>query len=336
MFATAFHPFAKASLGDAPTTAMSDTPTVSVHTEMTETGMIVRVKASTMWPGARASLAASASIDGSASALRVDGVVSTRLDHMTYLVRRPTPLYSEAAFQDQVGMLQAGTLVQGGFPSSEGWIALDDDESWLFMDGRVELLEPFAETSRPFVRLIPLPSGLDLSLAAVQEASDSLIITVPSANQAPNLTAPVPVDVAVPSPPVLSRTLSSDSQAVMTALDSIDEQMQTMQKMSDAAEATLERAGASDLNLELRSQLGQLHGNVNTLLATRIDALLVGALVSGRDAARLKRKALIKQAECLIERTESQVKRFDELRAEVSSPSVQASATGEDEYIVMY
>ena len=45
-------------------------------------------------------------------------------------------------------------------------------------------------------------------------------------------------------------------------------------------------------------------GNANRLLATRIDAILTGELISGRDDARAKRKALIKQVEKLIEKLE--------------------------------
>lgn len=97
----------------------------------------------------------------------------------------------------------------------------------------------------------------------------------------------------------------------------------------------------------------QLHGNANKLLATKIDAILTsappppphqqrqlssavershththrhddslsearralaGELISGRDDARAKRKALIKVVEKLIETVEDQVKRFDKLR----------------------
>ena len=53
----------------------------------------------------------------------------------------------------------------------------------------------------------------------------------------------------------------------------------------------------------------------NKLLATRIDAILTGDLVSGKDDARAKRKALIQKVEKLIETVEGQVKRFDQMRA---------------------
>ena len=66
----------------------------------------------------------------------------------------------------------------------------------------------------------------------------------------------------------------------------------------------------------LRGELAQLHGSANKLLATRIDAILTSELISGRDDARAKRKALIKQVEKLIEKCESQIKRYDKLRAQ--------------------
>ena len=64
----------------------------------------------------------------------------------------------------------------------------------------------------------------------------------------------------------------------------------------------------------LRNELAQLHGNANKILATRIDAILTGELVSGKDDARAKRKALIKVVEGLIETVEAQVKRYDKAR----------------------
>lgn len=89
-----------------------------------------------------------------------------------------------------------------------------------------------------------------------------------------------------------------------------------MQQKCFAAESTLSGATlASELDPKLRNELAQLHGNANKLLATRIDAILTGDLVSGKDDARAKRKALIQKVEKLIETVEGQVKRFDQMRA---------------------
>lgn len=45
-----------------------------------------------------------------------------------------------------------------------------------------------------------------------------------------------------------------------------------------------------------------------------------GDLNSGKDDARAARKQLIKKVEALIEKLESQVRSFDQLRAEQPSP----------------
>jgi len=124
----------------------------------------------------------------------------------------------------------------------------------------------------------------------------------------------------------------------MDALQTIDDELQKMQHSSDAAEATLE-ASASDasiLDLGLRSQLAALHGNINSLVATRIDALLVGDLITGKETARCRRKSLIKRAENLIERVEGQVSRFDGIRSGAMSSTHILALAGEEDDIVMY
>jgi len=49
------------------------------------------------------------------------------------------------------------------------------------------------------------------------------------------------------------------------------------------------------LDPKLRNDLAQLHGNLNKLLATKLDAILTGDLNSGKDDARAKRKELIRK-----------------------------------------
>jgi hypothetical protein len=53
-------------------------------------------------------------------------------------------------------------------------------------------------------------------------------------------------------------------------------------------------------------------------------AALTGELVSGRDDARAKRKALIKTVERLIDSVEKLVKKFDALKKRVSASSAPA------------
>ena len=82
-----------------------------------------------------------------------------------------------------------------------------------------------------------------------------------------------------------------------------------------SSKQTLQSTAGDQLDPKMRNELAQLHGNANKLLATRIDAILTGDLVSGKDDARAKRKALIQKVEKLIETVEGQVKRFDQMRA---------------------
>lgn len=295
------------------------------------------------------------------------------LTNYSYRLCRPMPVFEEASKrQGIVDVLRAGSIVRGGLPSSSGWIPLDDDELWLFDDGRsLELMES-SHARRPFVRHIPLPSSVDVNVAALEEHDDRLIITLPYSNRmakhaagqglqeptevmveavesppaqsaspsAHEGLAQEPIKVTVTavepahsppcpraSPPTLARTLSAGSKAVMDALRHIDDQMKALQKSSDEAEIALHCSGASGLNLGLRSQLGQMHGDANSLLGNKIDAILISSLVSGKEAARLQRKALIKQAESLIERVEGQVKRFDEIRAHASSSTTAVQPT---------
>jgi hypothetical protein len=97
---------------------------------------------------------------------------------------------------------------------------------------------------------------------------------------------------------------------VSTDLDSIAQELQRMSSISDRADSVLADAHA-DIPPGLRNELSQLHGHVNSLLATRLDAIITGELHSGRDQARARRKELIRDAEALIERIEQQVQTID-------------------------
>ena len=124
----------------------------------------------------------------------------------------------------------------------------------------------------------------------------------------------------MPQPPHrLMREMSMASRATHDTLEQIELEVLDMQRTCDAAEETLEKTAADQLEPQLRNDLAQLHGNANKLLATRIDAILTSELISGRDDARAKRKALIKQVEKLIEAVEGQIKRIDKMK--VAAPS---------------
>jgi len=105
------------------------------------------------------------------------------------------------------------------------------------------------------------------------------------------------------------------SGVTLETLEQIEQEVLEMQLACEKAEQTLQTTPGEQLDPHMRNALAQLHGSANKLLATRIDAILTSELVSGRDDARAKRKALIKQVEMLIETVEGQVKRFDKARA---------------------
>lgn len=112
--------------------------------------------------------------------------------------------------------------------------------------------------------------------------------------------------------------MSFMSQQTCGTLDDIERQLAQMSVQSTEADQELDDEEVAELRPQLRNELAQLHGNANKLLATRLDAILTGDLNSGKDAARAKRKALIRATEALIETVEGQVKRFDARRAELA------------------
>ena len=111
-----------------------------------------------------------------------------------------------------------------------------------------------------------------------------------------------------PSHNRLKRGMSSASNLVAEELDDLELEFKAMMEMSDAAARDL---GAGEMPKTLRSELAQLHGTANKMLATRVDSLLTGDLTSGKDEARARRKALVAGLEALIERTEQQVSFLD-------------------------
>jgi len=117
----------------------------------------------------------------------------------------------------------------------------------------------------------------------------------------------------VPSAKLDRTRFSVASLETNSELDVLELQIKAMQVTSDEAETVLSaEVGTVEIPTRMRNELAQLHGNLNKLLATRLDAILTGELNTGKDAARAKRKELIKTTETLIERVEGQVKRYDQ------------------------
>jgi len=144
----------------------------------------------------------------------------------------------------------------------------------------------------------PMSRGADLHRAAAAAAREP----------AGASTAPV---TGSESSPALGRVLSNKSMTVSTDLDGIAQELRQLTSVSKRADAVLSDAHA-EIPTGLRNDLSQLHGHANSLLATRLDAILTGELHSGRDQARARRKDLIRAAEALIERIEQQVRTIDQ------------------------
>ena len=110
-----------------------------------------------------------------------------------------------------------------------------------------------------------------------------------------------------------SRKYSVMSREAIETLDSLAEQIATMAARCDAvsAEVPTRAAGAIELK-HFRSELAQLHGNVDKLQFNKIDAVMTGPLTSGKAAAKAQRKALTKQCIALGERIEAVVKQNEE------------------------
>ena len=104
------------------------------------------------------------------------------------------------------------------------------------------------------------------------------------------------------------------SQKTVSVLDQLKLDVLDMQQRSLRAEGLLNAPPDEGLPPSLRNDLAQLHGDANKILATRIDAILTGDLMSGKDDARSMRKQLIRDVEALIEKVEQQVVRCDRIR----------------------
>lgn len=138
-----------------------------------------------------------------------------------------------------------------------------------------------------------------------------------SSPDAPPSRKPAPVPLDSLAPPPLNSHLSVRSMSTVNTLASIEAEMDEMLQTSERAVELILAAQQSraQVPVELRGSLCTLHGSANKMLATRIDAIMTGDLVSGKDEARASRKALVRQCEQLIERVEAQIKSVDALKS---------------------
>ena len=141
--------------------------------------------------------------------LVIEGHVSFKPLYHEYVCCHPTPLFKEPSAHAAVLMLPKGKTVRGGLPSSKGWIALDDDESWIFKSAELCLREPEMAWV-PFTRHVRLPRDVEMAQATCQELRRELVYTVPRCRAQPkheelaHIKAPPPpspVSVVPPPPP---------------------------------------------------------------------------------------------------------------------------------------
>jgi hypothetical protein len=104
-----------------------------------------------------------------------------------------------------------------------------------------------------------------------------------------------PSAAAARRPAELTRKYSVASQHTVDTLEGLDLQLKNMQLDLNRSADAIGAPPGTGLDPKLRNDLAQLHGNLNKLLATKLDAILTGDLNSGKDDARAKRKELIRK-----------------------------------------
>merc|ERR1719399_836422 len=96
-----------------------------------------------------------------------------------YITRSRAGLYAEPSTAALAGFIPAGQVLRGSMPSSRGWIALDDEESFVRDDGSLALSSPAPQPAR-FSRRVDMPDDADLEGASIlEEKSSGLTIRVP-------------------------------------------------------------------------------------------------------------------------------------------------------------
>lgn len=125
-------------------------------------------------------------------------LVKEREAEYEYMTRRRAGVFSEPHQQALVGVLPAGQHVMGNAPTNSGWIALDDDETWMLDDGSLALVgRPTPSRPIAFAKRVPLPADAELRHARSQpDGRGGLLVTVPRSlrRHAPAARRHVPVN----------------------------------------------------------------------------------------------------------------------------------------------
>lgn len=165
----------------APTPAHNDTsaPEPRIHLEEKADQYIAHIES----PVAGYQLHdVNATLDGDRDIVIRGKIVSSRGNGFhQYVTTRRAGVYSEPHQSALVGVVPTGQRVTGGQPTRHGWIALDDDESWMLDDGSLALARRHAPTRpTPFAKRVSLPADAELHRARIQQdESGGMLISVP-------------------------------------------------------------------------------------------------------------------------------------------------------------
>lgn len=146
---------------------------------------------------------ASAELIG-ARTIELTGAIASRARLCTYQTLRPAAVYSEPvpSRHTLIGYVAAGAIVKGSPPSHGGWVALEDDESWMIDDGALALVEAPREPEH-FARRVSLPADALVERATSErprELAGGLLITVPRSRMRPTQMAAPPPQPAPRTP----------------------------------------------------------------------------------------------------------------------------------------
>lgn len=98
-----------------------------------------------------------------------------------YQAQDAVPLFAEPNRTSLLGYVRPGTIVCGSAPSSRGWIALDDDESWMNEHlGSLICVQDAGRQPISFERRVELPADADLGAATrTWLKSGEFLVSVP-------------------------------------------------------------------------------------------------------------------------------------------------------------
>jgi len=165
--------------------------------ETTEAFKIELTPPSQTWSliDARASLS-----DDARTVVLEGGLVKKSDGFFQYQTRDRVGVYSQPSQHALVGVVHQGQVLHGGAPSSSGWIALADGDSWVLDDGTLALVgRPAPSRPTPFDKRVALPADAEPRRATSSDGNrgdGGLIVSVPRARRARAAPAPRHVESA--------------------------------------------------------------------------------------------------------------------------------------------